>query len=96
MGELKLKSSSHLFKKWVASMDNILSQTQTHQIDGSETSQKDEHFKVQRSKLASTKVDIAVAPAYPVNEWLAQDLIQDEIDCKSYELELDKTMGENK
>jgi hypothetical protein len=76
-------------------MDNVLSKTQTNQIDGSETTQDDEHFKVQRSKLASTKVDVYSAPVYPVNEWLAQDLIQDEIECKSYEQDLDKTMGDN-
>ena len=30
MDALKLKSSSHLFKKWVMQMDEILSKTHTH------------------------------------------------------------------
>ena len=77
-------------------MDDVLSKTQTHAIDGSMTQQDDEHFKIQRSKLASTKVDIYSAPVFPVNEWLAQDLVQDEIECKSYEQDLDKTMGDNR
>jgi|TARA_R100001129_G_scaffold121769_1_gene84604 hypothetical protein len=94
--DVRLKSSSHLFKKWITDMDDVLSKTQTHAIDGSMTQQDDEHFKIQRSKLASTKVDIYSAPVFPVNEWLAQDLVQDEIECKSYEQDLDKTMGDNR
>ena len=71
MDELKLKSSSHLFKKWVMQMDEILSKTHTHDQVGAGTSDDSEHFKDQRERLAATKVDVYVAPVYPVNQWLA-------------------------
>ena len=95
MGELKLKSSSHLFKKWVKEMDEVLSKTYTHDQTGSITNQDSQHFKEQRGRLAATKVDVYLAPVYPVNEWLATDFLQDEIECRSYEQDLAKADGDN-
>ena len=90
MGKLELKSSSHLFRKWVKEMDKVLSKTHTHNQNGEQVSLKDNHFQEQRSRLAATKVDVYSAPVYPVNEWLASDLIKDEIDCRTYEQDLEK------
>ena len=90
MDVLKLKSNSHLFKKWVKQMDDVLSKTHTHDQQGNQTSQDSSHFKEQRSRLAATKVDVYSAPVYPVNEWLATDLINDEIECRTYEQDLEK------
>jgi len=95
MDAFKLKSSSHLFKKWVMKMfvmelDEVLSKTQTHTVNGSQVSEKDEHFKEQRAKLAAVKVDIPMAPVYPINEWLAEDIIRDEIETKTYEQDKEK------
>ena len=95
MGELKLKSSSHLFKKWVKEMDEVLSKTHTHDQTGTLTNQDSQHFKEQRGRLAATKVDVYSAPVYPVNEWLATDFLQDEIECRSYEQDLAKADGDN-
>jgi len=95
MGELKLKSSSHLFKKWVMAMDDVLSKTHTHDLQGDATTQDSEHFKEQRGRLASTKVDVYSAPVYPVNEWLATDFLVDEIECRTYEQDLNKGDGDN-
>ena len=58
MGQLKLKSSSKAFAKFV----------------------KD--------------VDVYSAPVYPVNEWLATDLLVDEIECRTYEQDLNKADGD--
>ena len=93
--DVKLKSSSHLFKKWVKDMDEVLSKTHTHNQQGDQTSQDSEHFKEQRGRLAATKVDVYSAPVYPVNEWLATDLIVDEIECRTYEQDLEKSDGGN-
>ena len=41
------------------------------------------------------KVDVYLAPVYPVNEWLATDFLQDEIECRSYEQDLAKADGDN-
>ena len=90
MGQLTLKSSSHLFKKWVMKMDDILSKTHTHDIQGNATTQDSDHFKEQRGRLSSTGVDVYLAPVYPVNEWLATDFINDEIECRTYEQDLNK------
>ena len=51
--DVKLKSSSHLFKKWVKDMDEVLSKTHTHNQQGDQTSQDSEHFKEQRGRLAA-------------------------------------------
>tara|TARA_R100001126_G_C4732399_1_gene104461 strand:+ start:145 stop:423 length:279 start_codon:yes stop_codon:yes gene_type:complete len=90
MDAFKLKSSSHLFKKFVMELDEVLSKTQTHTVNGSQVSEKDEHFKEQRAKLAAVKVDIPMAPVYPINEWLAEDIIRDEIETKTYEQDKEK------
>jgi len=95
MGKLELKSSSHLFRKWVKEMDEVLSKTHTHNQNGEQVSMKDNHFQEQRSRLAATKVDVYSAPVYPVNEWLASDLIIDEIDCRTYEQDLEKADGDH-
>ena len=97
MGKLtiELKSSSHLFKKWVQDMDEILSKTHTHNQAGEETKEDSAHFKEQRSRLAATKVDVYSAPVYPVNEWLARDFVQDEIECRTYEQDLEKASADN-
>jgi hypothetical protein len=91
---IELKSSSHLFRKWVKEMDEVLSKTHTHSQTGDRISMKDNHFQEQRGRLAATKVDVYSAPVYPVNEWLASDLIQDEIDCRTYEQDLEKADGD--
>ena len=96
MDVLKLKSNSHLFRKWVKQMDDVLSKTHTHDQQGNQTSQDSNHFKEQRSRLAATKVDVYSAPVYPVNEWLATDLINDEIECRTYEQDLEKADGDNR
>ena len=72
-------------------MDEVLSKTHTHEVNGEQVSMKDKHFQEQR-RLAATKVDVYSAPVYPVNEWLASDLIIDEIDCRTYEQDLEKQM----
>ena len=95
MDALKLKSRSHLFRKWVMEMDNVLSKTHTHDQAGIGTSNNSEHFKEQRERLASTKVDVYTAPVYPVNQWLATDLVNDEIECGTYEQDLEKASGDN-
>ena len=94
MGQLTLKPSSHLFKKWVMKMDDILSKTHTHDIQGNATTQDSDHFKEQRGRLSSTGVDVYLAPVYPVNEWLATDFINDEIECRTYEQDLNKADGD--
>ena len=76
-------------------MDDVLSKTHTHNQQGDQTSQDSEHFKEQRGRLAATKVDVYSAPVYPVNEWLATDLIVDEIECRTYEQDLEKSDGGN-
>ena len=76
-------------------MDDVLSKTHTHDIQGNATTQDSDHFKEQRGRLASTSVDVYAAPVYPVNEWLATDFINDEIDCRTYEQDLSKADGDN-
>ena len=90
MDAIKLRCSSHLFKKFVKEMDEVLSKTQTHTVNGSQTSEKDEHFKEQRARLAGVKVDIPMCPVYPINEWLAEDFLRDEIETKTYEQDKEK------
>ena len=75
-------------------MDDILIKTHTHDIQGNATTQDSDHFKEQRVRLSSTGVDVYLAPVYPVNEWLATDFINDEIECRTYEQDLNKADGD--
>jgi len=80
---------------WLFCINGTLYSLTTHNQVGAATSDDSEHFKDQRERLAATKVDVYIAPVYPVNQWLATDLVRDEIECRTYEQDLAKASGDN-
>jgi hypothetical protein len=88
---LKIKSKSPEFLEFIEKLDSTLSKTQHLTADGSQMENTDQHFKDQVKRIATTKLEFEFAnPVYPINEWVAADLvwseiqaIQDEEDIKS-------------
>ena len=61
-------------------MDSILSKTQHLTMDGKQMDVYDQHFKDQRTRLATVKLEFEWShPVYPLNEYVASDLIYSEI-----------------
>jgi NADH:ubiquinone oxidoreductase subunit E len=88
--KLNLKSSSTMFREWVTQMDSVLSKVETHKLDGSLLTKEDSAFHNARTVLAECAVQCKAAPAYVINEWVASDLIEDEIESRDAEMEKDE------
>jgi hypothetical protein len=88
--KLNLKSSSIMFREWVTQIDNVLSKVETHKLDGSLLTKEDSAFHNARTVLAECAVQCKAAPAYVINEWVASDLIEDEIESRNAEMEKDE------
>ena len=91
MTKINIKSKSPEFREFIENLDEILSKTQHLTADGKELDNTDQHFKDQVKRIATTRLEFEFSnPVYPINEWVAADLvwseviaIQDEEDIKA-------------
>ena len=81
MGELKLKSSSKAFAKFVKDVDEILSKVHTHDKEGNKCDCTSASFVDSRDRLVNVELDFKDGhPSKLLNGWVAADFVQDEID----------------
>ena len=78
MGELKLKSTSKAFAKFVKDM---LSKVHTHDKEGNKCDCTSKSFVDSRDRLVNIELDFKDGhPAKIINMWVAADFINDEIE----------------
>jgi len=80
MRKINIYSKSPEFIEFIEKVDSILSKTQHLTVDGKELDEADQHFKDQRTRLATVQLRFDhAAPVYPFNDWVAADLIHSEL-----------------
>ena len=80
MPKINLKTKSPEFREFVEKLDDILSKTQHLTADGKGMDNTDQHFKDQVKRIATTRLEFEFSnPVYPINEWVAADLVWSEI-----------------
>tara|TARA_R100001163_G_C5032718_1_gene172508 strand:- start:207 stop:482 length:276 start_codon:yes stop_codon:yes gene_type:complete len=78
--DVKLKSSSKAFKKFVKDVDDILSKVQTHDKEGNRCDCTSESFVDARDRLVNVELDFKDGhPSKMLNMWVAADFVEDEI-----------------
>ena len=80
MQKINIYSKSPEFLEFIKKMDSILSKTQHLTPNGKGMDVEDQHFKDQRTRLATVRLEFEWShPVYPINEYVASDLIYSEI-----------------
>ena len=80
MQKINIFSKSPEFVEFIKKMDSILSKTQHLTPNGKGMDVEDQHFKDQRKRLATVRLEFEWShPVYPINEYVASDLIYSEI-----------------
>ena len=80
MQKINIYSKSPEFLEFIKKMDSILSKTQHLTVDGKGMDVEDQHFKDQRTRLATVRLEFEWShPVYPINEYVASDLVYSEI-----------------
>jgi|TARA_R100001440_G_scaffold1895_4_gene5922 hypothetical protein len=80
MPKINLKTKSPEFREFVEKLDDILSKTQHLTADGKSMDNTEQHFKDQVKRLATVRLEFEfAAPVYPINQWVASDLVWSEI-----------------
>jgi len=80
MPKINLKTKSPEFREFVEKLDDILSKTQHLTADGKGMDNTEQHFKDQVKRLATVRLEFEfAAPVYPINQWVASDLVWSEI-----------------
>ena len=80
MRKINIKSKSPEFLEFIEKLDSTLSKTQHLTADGKELDDTDQHFKDQVKRIATTRLEFEFSnPVYPINEWVASDLVWSEI-----------------
>jgi len=78
--DVKLKSSSTAFKKFVKDVDDILSKVQTHDKEGNRCDCTSASFVDARDRLVNVELDFKDGhPSKMLNLWVAADFVEDEI-----------------
>ena len=78
--DVKLKSSSKAFKKFVKDVDDILSKVHTHDKEGNRCDCTSENFVDSRDRLVNVELDFQDGhPSKMLNGWVAADFVEDEI-----------------
>ena len=78
--KINIFSKSPEFVEFIKKMDSILSKTQHLTPNGKGMDVEDQHFKDQRKRLATVRLEFEWShPVYPINEYVASDLIYSEI-----------------
>lgn len=80
MQKINIYSKSPEFIEFIKKMDSILSKTQHLTPNGKGMDVEDQHFKDQRTRLATVRLEFEWShPVYPINEYVASDLVYSEI-----------------
>ena len=80
MQKINIYSKSPEFIEFIKKMDSILSKTQHLTPNGKGMDVEDQHFKDQRTRLATVRLEFEWShPIYPINEYVASDLVYSEI-----------------
>ena len=80
MPKINIYSKSPEFLEFIKKMDSILSKTQHLTPNGKGMDVEDQHFKDQRTRLATVRLEFEWShPVYPINEYVASDLVYSEI-----------------
>jgi hypothetical protein len=78
--KINIYSKSPEFLEFIKKMDSILSKTQHLTPNGKGMDVEDQHFKDQRTRLATVRLEFEWShPVYPINEHVASDLVYSEI-----------------
>jgi hypothetical protein len=78
--KINIYSKSPEFLEFIKKMDSILSKTQHLTPNGKGMDVEDQHFKDQRTRLATVRLEFEWShPVYPINEYVASDLVYSEI-----------------
>ncbi len=78
--KINIYSKSPEFIEFIKKMDSILSKTQHLTPNGKGMDVEDQHFKDQRTRLATVRLEFEWShPVYPINEYVASDLVYSEI-----------------
>ena len=78
--KINIYSKSPEFLEFIKKMDSILSKTQHLTPNGKSMDVEDQHFKDQRTRLATVRLEFEWShPVYPINEYVASDLVYSEI-----------------
>jgi len=78
--KINIYSKSPEFLEFIKKMDSILSKTQHLTPNGKGMDVEDQHFKDQRTRLATVRLEFEWShPVYPINEFVASDLVYSEI-----------------
>jgi hypothetical protein len=78
--KINIFSKSPEFVEFIKKMDSILSKTQHLTPNGKGMDVEDQHFKDQRTRLATVRLEFEWShPVYPINEYVASDLVYSEI-----------------
>jgi len=73
------KSCSEVFKNWTAQVDDILSRLPKTTIDGQPLEYQDDEYQDTMKKLQQCSMKFEDMPIYPINETIANRLIQDQM-----------------
>ena len=80
MQKINIYSKSPEFLEFIKKMDSILSKTQHLTPNGKGMDVEDQHFKDQRTRLATVRLEFEWShPVYPINESVASDLVYSEL-----------------
>ena len=80
--DVKLKSNSKAFKKFVEDVDNVLSKVHSHDKEGNINDCTSSNFVESRDRLTNIEIDFKDGhPCKILNIWVAADFVQDEVDA---------------
>ena len=72
------KCDSQVFKDWSTKVDDILSRLPKTTIDGQPLEYQDDEYQDTMRKLQQCSMNFEDMPIYPINETIANKLIQDQ------------------
>ena len=93
MRKINIQSKSPEFLEFIEKLDSTLSKTQHLTADGKQLDNTDQHFKDQVKRIATTRLEFEFSnPVYPINEWVAGDLVWSEIQAIQDEEDIKATV----
>ena len=76
---MKNKSDSQVFKDWSTKVDELLSRLPKTTIGGEPLEYQDDEYQDTMKKLQQCSMNFEDMPIYPINESIANKLIQDQM-----------------
>ena len=73
------KSDSQVFKDWSTKVDELLSRLPKTTINGEPLEYQDDEYQDMMRKLQQCSMNFEDMPIYPINETIANKLIQDQM-----------------